>query len=104
MQLPWVPEDIFLSMLIVRGEAPSTRLEAPREKNRLSEPYQTASTVYFILGILSKDFWNQGSMQQEFESKVLGGYFKNVEEQVILPLFHFTARFGAIHSSSKTKK
>ena len=29
--LPWVPEDIFfLSILIVRGKAASTRLEAPR--------------------------------------------------------------------------
>ena len=34
--VPWVPEDIFvLSILMVRGEAASTRREAPREKNNL---------------------------------------------------------------------
>ena len=35
--VPWVPEDIFffLSILMVRGEAASTRHEAPREKNNL---------------------------------------------------------------------
>ena len=34
--VPWVLEDIFvLSILMVRGEAESTRREAPREKNNL---------------------------------------------------------------------
>jgi len=60
--LPWVPEDIFfLSILIVCGEAASTRREAPIEKNSPSrEPYQTVSTVYFILGISRMDLWSQG--------------------------------------------
>ena len=53
IKLPWVPEDIFfLSILMVRGEAASTKREAPREASR--ELYQTLSTVYFILGILER--------------------------------------------------
>ena len=83
--LPWVPEDIFfLSILKARGEAASTKREAPREKSNLwsqelrvsflcnfriiyltvkpsPEPYQTVSMVYFILGILRTDLWSQGS-------------------------------------------
>ena len=72
-------------MLIVRGEAPSTRLEAPREKKPSLEPYQTASTVYFILGILSKDFWNQGIMLQKFEPKVLGDILKMSRNKSFYP-------------------
>ena len=41
----------FLSIQMIRGEAASTRRE---------EPYQTVSTVYFILGILRTDLWSQG--------------------------------------------
>ena len=64
--IPWVPEDIFfLTILMVRDEAASTKREAPREKNNVlspsREPYQTVSTVYFILGILRKDLWSQSS-------------------------------------------
>ena len=54
--IPWVPEDIFfLPILIVCGHAASTRRQASRE------PYQTVSTVYFILGILRTDLWSQGT-------------------------------------------
>jgi len=64
-QLPLVPEDIsFSSILIVGGEAASTKREAPREKNN-REPYQTVSTVYFILGVLRTDLWSQGTEQSE---------------------------------------
>ena len=64
--ISWVPEDIFfLTILMVRGEAASTKREAPREKNNVlspsGEPYQTVSTVYFILGILRTDLWSQSS-------------------------------------------
>ena len=52
-------------ILMVRGEAASTKREVPREKNNVlppsREPYQTVSTVYFILGILRTDLWNQSS-------------------------------------------
>ena len=42
VKLPWVPEDIFfLSILIVRGGAASTRRQEPREKIPSREPYQT---------------------------------------------------------------
>ena len=51
----------FLSTLIVRCEAASTRCEAPRGKQPSREPYQTASTVYFIKGILRTDIWGQGN-------------------------------------------
>ena len=53
----------FLSILMVRGEAASMRREASRGKNNRSslEPYQTVSTVYFILGILRTDLWSQGT-------------------------------------------
>ena len=54
--IPWVPEDIFfLSILIFRGEAASTRREVS------GEPCQTVRTVYFILGILRTDLWSQGT-------------------------------------------
>ena len=64
--ISWVPEDIFfLTILMVRSEAASTKREAPREKNNVlspsGEPYQTVSTVYFILGILRTDLWSQSS-------------------------------------------
>ena len=44
--LPWVPEDIF------------------------SYRYQTVSTVYFILGILTTDLWSQGSVWFHVVKKV----------------------------------
>ena len=48
--IPWAPEDIvFLSILILRGEAASRRRKASRE------PYKPVSTVYFILGIFRTD-------------------------------------------------
>ena len=50
---------------MVRGEAASTKREALREKNNVlspsREPYETVSTVYFILGTLRKDLWSQSS-------------------------------------------
>ena len=54
---------------------------------------------YFEQGLLEPGYY-----AAEVWAKSAGGYFKNVEEQVILPLFYFRARFGAIHSASKTKK
>ena len=57
---------------------------AERKKPSL-EPYQTASTVYFILGILSKDFWNQGIMLQKFEPKVLGDILKMSRNKSFYP-------------------
>ena len=48
---------VFLSILMVRSEAASTR---PKASVQSREPYQTESTVYFILGILRTDLWSQG--------------------------------------------
>ena len=36
-----------------------SRREAPREKR---EPYETLSTVYFILGIFKTDLWSHGRL------------------------------------------
>ena len=55
-----------------RGEAPSTRREAPRDVNERRkkrpsrEPYQTVSTVYFIQGIIRTDFWRQGNVVSQY--------------------------------------
>ena len=53
----WDPEDIyfFLSILMVRGEAASTRREVPRRKSFQYQP------VYFILGILRTELWSPGA-------------------------------------------
>ena len=52
--VPWVPKDIFfLSILVARGEAASP------------EPYQTVSTVYFILGIFENGPLEPGSVKRE---------------------------------------
>ena len=41
--------------------------EAPREKKSPSwEPYQTVSSVYFILRILRTDFWSQGNVASQY--------------------------------------
>ena len=45
---------------MVRGEAALTRRKEPREK-KSRKPYQTVSTVYFILGILTTDLCSQGT-------------------------------------------
>ena len=46
--------------------------EAPREKKSPSwEPYQTVSTVYFILRILRTDFWSQGNVASQYISHVI---------------------------------
>ena len=51
-----VPEDIFfLSILMVRGEAASTRRKVLRGKSFQYQP------VYFILGILGTHLWSQGA-------------------------------------------
>ena len=51
VMIPWVPEDIsFLSILVVRGEAASTRCEPPREKNNLwpwSQEWRVSSPCNF---------------------------------------------------------
>ena len=59
----------FLSILMVRGEAASTRRSAPREKITSREPYQTVSPVYFIFCILKRDLWSQGNMWDVWRQK-----------------------------------
>ena len=51
--LPWVPEDILFP--INTDGSRRLRLGSPSR-----EPYQTVSTVYFILGILRTGLWSQG--------------------------------------------
>ena len=57
--LPWVPEDIFfLSILIVRGEAASTRREALREKKTSGHrSYQSHFHAIFRIIYLIKPVW-----------------------------------------------
>jgi len=42
---------------------------AKRREKASREPYQTVSTVYFILGILRTDLWKQGIARAEREKK-----------------------------------
>ena len=51
----------FLSILMVRGQAASTRREAPSEKNNVSGALSNRNHG-FILGILGTDLWSQGNI------------------------------------------
>ena len=53
--LHWVPEDFFFLI-----DTDGTRRKVAREK-KSREPYQTVTTVYFILGILTTDLCSQGT-------------------------------------------
>ena len=66
-----VPEDIFfLSILIVRVEA--ARRDEARSAERSREPYQTVSTVYYILG---RYFENGPLEPARVGLCILGNYF-----------------------------
>ena len=57
---PWVAEDLFLlTILIVRGQAASTRREAPTEKNNLwSQELRVAFLCNFRIIYLIKPVWS----------------------------------------------
>ena len=66
-----------------RGEI---ELRMTKNKSRLKkitsrEPYQTVSTVYFILGILRTDLWSQGTLCHA-ASKKIDSFF--VESSVVV--------------------
>ena len=47
-----------------------TSRSAERNKSPSREPYQTVSTVYFILGILRTDFWRQGNVVSQYHMQL----------------------------------
>ena len=55
--------------LIDTDDSRQSRVNEVQSDERKREPYQTVRTVYFILGILRTDLWNQGTARAEREKK-----------------------------------